>query len=201
MSSVNLDAEMDSAGRAVAQVHLDRLRAFGVSFGTLADLGEHYWPFGVTSAEPVGLGLYQPGEGAIHVVLPVVEDGALIDLVAFRPTSPDEWMLRTGYGFALGLSRGWSPWLWYSPADPDAKPPKYQVGQPLHLYSNPLDWLQGGCGGVCVVDWGSPDVRQLAGLDAVTVTDEATGRLLGQALSRPVRLPRIEITGGLANVA
>jgi hypothetical protein len=192
---IDLEAEMTAAGKAVRQPHLDRLRVFGVSNATIAEAGMSHWPFGVAAAEPLGNGLYQPGEGQLHIVLPVVEDWTLIDLMAFRPSVPGDWLLRTGNGFALGLEEGLGVWTAYLPADPAAVPPRYQVGSPLHLFSDPLDWVRGGRQGVCVVDWGSPDIRRLAGLPVVTVSDHATGKLLRQALTRPVQFPKIEIMG------
>lgn len=197
----NLASEMNAAGLSVRQVHLDRLRALGVSNATIATMGERGWPFGVTNAEPVGGGYYQPGEGAPHIILPVVEDGVLVDLVAFRSTAPNDWLLRVGNGSCLGLEEGLSRWTWYAPADPDAKPPKYQVGQPTHLFSTPLDWLAGGGEGLCVLDWEAPDLRQLDVLPAITVSDRETGALLTQALRRPERIPRIDVIERWANVA
>jgi hypothetical protein len=193
MSMIDLEAEMSAAGRAVRQPHLDRLRALGVSNATMAAAGEAHWPFGVAHAEPAGDGLFQPGVGALHVLLPVLEDGALVDVVAFRPASPHDWLLRTGNAFALGLQRGLGWWTWHSPADPDAVPPRHQVGRPVHLYSHPLDWLRGGCDGLAILDWDSPDIIQLNVLEQVTVSEPHIARLLTAALTRPARVPHIEL--------
>lgn len=180
--SVDLRSEMEAATDAVRQIHLDRLQALGVSPTTIADLGRDFPSFGVVRAEPVGGGLFQPGEGDAHIVLPVVEDGDLVDLVAFRSTTPDEWTLRTGNGWGLGLGRGvgWHTW---APS--------------VHLSANPLAWLRDGAQGLCVLDWRSPDLIRLDVLQSVTVADADTAVLLREALSRPVRLPHIEIMEAL----
>jgi hypothetical protein len=184
VSAVDLYAELQQAAFAVRQCHLDRLRSLGVP---VTWPSEGTYPFGVVHCERAGGGLYQPlpGAGALHVILPVVEEGALVDLVAFRSTAPDEWLLRTGNGTALGLERGvgWHTW-----------------GQSAHLFGNPLDWMQGAGQGLCVVNWSAPDLAQLDVLPCVTVSDPATGALLIEALRRPVRVPQIKVLEGAAHV-
>lgn len=197
---VDVRAELDSAAARVRQPHLNRLRALGVSIDTIAEMGATF-PIGIGEAEDAGNGLYQPGEGALHMILPIVEDGELVDLCAFRSNIPDRWLLRKGLGFALGLEDGLSPWLWYQPADPEAKPPRFQVGKPLHIFSNPLEWLRAGRDGVCVLDWSAPEIRRLNGFERLTVSDATTARLLRASLSRPVRIPVIDVLEAWANVA
>jgi hypothetical protein len=203
MGSVNLAGELAAAAGMVRQPHLDRLWSLGVPKWFIAERGERLPPIGVAHVEASRGGLYQPlpGAGTSCLILPVIEDGDLIDLVAFRSTSPDDWLLRTGNGFALGLEDGMGRWLWYAPADLDAKPPKHEVGRPTHLFANPLDWMQGGGAGVSVLDWSSPEIHRLDVLPRVTVSDQATAALLDHALRRPVRVPQIDVIGGLANVA
>lgn len=198
---VDLHNEMRLATHSVRQVHLDRLRTLGVSYDTIARLGEAFYPFGIVKAEPSSQGLYQPGEGVSHIVLPVIQDGALVDLCAFRSTAPDEWRLRTGNGWALGLEEGLGRWLWRSSADPSANPPKHQLGCPPHIYSSPLEWLRHGCNGICVLDWRSPEIYQLDVLESVTVSDAATAKLLTNALTRPARVPAIGLMEVLADAA
>lgn len=197
--------ELSDASGRVRQPHLDRLRGLGVSVPWMASAPDHqpfahlgFDPsplpgFGVSFCEPMGNGLYQPGDGELHVILPVVERGGLIDLVAFRSTSPGNWLLRRGNGFALGLDRGLEPWLWYRPADLAAKPPKHRVGQPTILFSDPLDWVRGQGAGICVLDWESPEVRQLDVLAEVTCSTPQVARVFRDALTRPVHTPTIRI--------
>lgn len=201
MDSAGLLREMGAATASVRQIHLDRLRSLGVGLDTIAKMGAEFYPFGIVKAAPCGQGLYQPGEGVSHIVLPVVHDGALVDLCAFRSTNPDEWRLRTGNGWALGLEEGVGRWVWNSPGDPGASPPKHPVGCPPHIFGSPLDWLRGDCSGICVLDWRSPEIYQLDVLESVTVSDQATAKLLTTALTRPSRVPNIEVMGVLAHVA
>lgn len=174
---MSLSAEMDRAGRDVRQVHLDRLRSLGVSGATIADMGLTYWPFGVVKAETIGGGLYQPGNGITHIVLPVLEGGDLIDLCAFRTTAPESWLLRRGNGWCLGYD--------------------YGVGSvdPVQLHATPLGWLRAGGDGLCVLDWGARSVSYLDTIERVICADNETAQLLTNALRRPVRLPEIEVRG------
>jgi hypothetical protein len=196
----DLYGELKAAAFAVRQVHIDRLRFLGVPLSWMA--ATYTFPFGVAPCEPSG-GFYQPldGEGALHLILPVLDEGALVDLVAFRTTAPDAWLLRTGNGYALGLEEGLNPWMWYAPADLSAKPPKHQVGKPAYLARNPLDWMQAAGEGLCVLDWSAPEVRQLDALPCVTAADHDTAKLLRSALTRPPRLPSIRVAEGVAHAA
>lgn len=198
--SVDLYAELKAAAFAVRQVHIGRLRALGVSMRWIAEAST--FPFGVAPCERAG-GYYQPldGDGPLHLILPVLDEGVLVDLVAFRTTAPDAWLLRTGHGYALGLEEGLNSWMWYAPADPNAKPPKHQVGKPAYLARNPLDWMQAAGEGLCILDWGAPEVRQLDALPAVVAADHDTAKLLRDALTRPPRLPSIRVAEGVAHAA
>jgi hypothetical protein len=182
----DLHAEMAMAARSVRQVHLDRLRSLGVSFDTIGSLGERFHPFGIVKAEPFGNDLYQPGQGITHVVLPVIEDGALIDLCAFRSSNPSTWFLRTGNGWALGLQDGAGRYMW---------------GVPPHVVATPLDWMRGDCSGVCILDWTSTEIFKLDVFDTVTVADAATAKLLDRAMRRPIRIPTIQVVEALRHVA
>lgn len=189
--------ELKAAAYRVTRIHYDRLRCLGVSIPWLAEWMAYGagWPIGVDRCEPYRCGLYQPNSdnGVPCLILPVVEDGGLVDLVAFRTSDPGTWWLRTGNALALGLEKGLEPHLWFQRADPSAKPPKHQVGQPAHLCSHPLDWLRRAGDGLCVVDWSAPDIRRLDVLPEVICSDPQTASLLKRALSRPQRLPAISV--------
>ena len=201
----DLLAELRHATVQVRQIHLDRLRGLGVSVSWLASAAFHH-PFahlgfdpsplpgfGVSLCEPMGNGLYQPGEGQLHVIIPVMDRGVLLDLCAFRSDSPGSWLLRSGLGWALGVDRGLEPYLWYRPADPAAKPSKHQVGELAVIFSDPLDWARGQGAGICVLDWESPEVRQLDVLPEVTCATLQLARVFRDALTRPVHIPKISI--------
>lgn len=180
----DLHSEMLWGTRSITQVHLNRLRTLG-ALDAFADMGETN-PVGIVRAEPVGSGLYQPGEGVPHIVLPVVEDGELIDLCAFRSSQPDEWLMRVGNGWALGLHKGIGAYMW---------------GVPPHIFRTPLDWMRGGCRGLCVLDWRSSELFQLDVFETVTVADEQTAQLLDKAMRRPVRVPNIQVMEAIRHAA
>jgi hypothetical protein len=196
MTALDLLAELRSAAMAVRQPHLDRLRGIGVPIGYFAEWAMAYGvhPFGVANVEPIGSGHYQPGEGRLHIILPVIEDGVLVDLVAFRPDTAADWLLRTGNSTALGLEEGTERWTWYQPAyDRRHREKRHQVGQPAHLFSDPLDWMRGGGEGLCVVDWESPEIYRLDVLPELVCSTPTVAALLTRALSRPARLPKLSL--------
>jgi hypothetical protein len=190
----NLQRELNAAASAVRQRHLDQIRALGVSMAFLADVGRDHVPFGISAIEPIGGGLYQPGEGMPHLILPVVEEGNLVDLCAVHSSNPSSWLLRSGNGWALGLKDGLNRWLWYSPEGVNRfGEARHQVGRPTLIFSSPIDWLQGAGEGICVLDWSAPEVRQLDVLPEVICSDRETALLLERTLHRPVRLPKISV--------
>ena len=176
MTRPELNKELAEAGAATALLHFKHLVALGVSRATLAEQRLDSWGWGVARAVDLGDGLYRPGDGPLHLVLPVWDDGALIDLVAFRSANPADWRLRTGLGLALGLERGWERYHW----------------QPeVELSLTPLDWLRNGADGLCIVDWDAPDISMFASLPGIACPSrEAVGQLR-KALTRPQNLPPI----------
>lgn len=176
---VDLHGELKAAAFAVTQAHLRRLVALGVGWTTIGELGRHHYGFGVVCASDDGQGLYVPDiDGELRLVLPVHEDGELVDLVAFRSDDPESWLLRTGYGWALGLEDGLGRHTW---------------GYPVPLSVSPLEWLQGGAEGLVVLDWDAPELHYLADLPHLVCSSDALATQLRTALSRPVRFPTISV--------
>jgi len=85
-----------------------------------------------------------------------------------------------------------------------------------HLYANsdsltdphrptgvatPLDWLRVAGEAFCILDWDARDVRELVAVDAIRCTNRILEKTLIDAISKPVRLPRILRTEALAHVA
>lgn len=177
----DLYGELRSAAEQVHSLHLSRLRGLGVSWETIAELGRHSYGLGVANAieHPSEPGLYclDPA-GAPHLVLPVFDAGELIDLVAFRSSAPNDWLLRTGLGWALGLERGLERHTW---------------GDPVNLAVSPLEWLQQGATGLCVLDWDAPEVPYLTGVPHLVCSTETQAALLRKSLARPVRFPTISV--------
>jgi hypothetical protein len=80
-------------------------------------------------------GIYCPGDGPLHLVLPVFRNGELVDLCGFRPSDPLNWLLWVGAGWALGLEQGLEPLIWRSC---------------VAVTASPFEWLQRGAeGSVC----------------------------------------------------
>ena len=174
--TIELAAEVRSAGLASTLFHFKHLIGLGVPRATIAELRREDWGWGVTRAVDAGDGLYSPGEGPLHLVMPVLDDGDLIDIVAFRSGSPADWKLRTGLGLALGLDRGWERHRW---------------AEEVQLSLTPLDWLRNGADGICIVDWDAPDITMLASLPRITCPTRESAAQLRRALTRPQTLPPI----------
>jgi hypothetical protein len=171
-----LQSELDTASRALTINHLRALERLGVSRDTICT-ATRYGCLGVRPVTDAGAGLYLPDEdGEPHVIVPVWEDGALVDLCAFRTDNPTAWMLRSGHSWALGLERGLEPHTW---------------GDPVTLADTPLDWLR--VGGLCVLDWQAPEIRFLVGVPSLVCQTPEQASLLRTALTAPVRLPHISV--------
>lgn len=148
----------------------------GASPASIAELGARQIPFGVANVERLERGLYQPGDGPLHVLTPVYEGGEVIDLIAWRSERPMDWAWRTGLGWALGADEIRRD---YWPGDP-----------PLQLHATPLDWLRAGGLGLCVLDWEADELEGLRHVHAIEA-DEWIAVRLRRALSKPRRLPTI----------
>jgi hypothetical protein len=173
----DLKTELSAAGLATNPLHLRRLLGLGVPMITLANPC-HRRPaqWGVIRARAGEDGLYLPGEGDAHVVLPVVMDGDLVDIVAFRPSAPSEWMLRTGLGWALGLHRGLEPYTW---------------GEPAVVRESPLDWMRADCTGLVVLDFAAPERRSLRCIRKIHCTTDRLTRMMTRQLAIDPYLPEI----------
>lgn len=176
MRRPDLKQELIHAGKASTLLHFKHLIGLGVPRDTIAALRLDTWGWGVVKAMDVGDGLYCPGDGPLHVVLPVWDDGDLVDLVAFRSGNPADWKLRTGLGLALGLEHGWERHHWQDE---------------VQLSLTPLDWLRNGCDGLCIVDWDAPDITMLSSLPGIACPSRAVATRLRQVLTRPQPLPPI----------
>lgn len=119
---------------------------------------------GLARMRPVGA-LWEPDEnGTVAFITPVrvhpgntahdiespypkraVRAGDIIDLIAWHPSRPDTWVLRTGEAVALGA-------IQYRLSDEPAAD--------LKVRSSPLEWLRHGADGVVVLT-NDPDLRRL----------------------------------------
>ena len=119
------------------------------------------------------------------IIVPVVEGGprtydgsVVVDLLAFDPSSPSRWWLRTGAGLVLGdyaIER--ADWL----------------EEALDLYPDPLAWLRGECAGAVILNWQCAPCR-LADVKTIIAQTCELGCRVEEALKRPaIDFPEIRI--------
>jgi hypothetical protein len=176
VSALDLRSELAAAESAVRQQHLDHIRALGVAPATVAELGRDFPSFGVATIE-MRRDTYAPGPGPAAFVHPVVADGAIVDLLAWRSLQPERWWLRLGVAWALGIDNL----------------TRHDLAEPLRIADTPLNWLRGGARGICIVDYDSPEIRSLQSVDAIEVDNGKFGELLLREISRPARVPRVVV--------
>jgi hypothetical protein len=170
---MDLYKELEAAALAVTATDFAHLKRLGVMNQGVAHMGLFHHQLGVMTIAEGEEGLFYPDpDGKRALVVPVYEDWQLLDLVAFSTSNADDWLLRTGLGTALGLFDGWHH---YWP-------------EVVKLHQSPLQWLQAGGEGLCVVDWSAPDIHRLNDLPSISVGSEALRQRLRNALLRPVRL-------------
>jgi hypothetical protein len=169
---------MQAAAMAVTQIHLDCISNLGVSKTLIAEMGAKFPPIGVLKAKANADGVtYTPGHGTLHLALPIIEAGEIIDIIAFHPFRPNSWMLRTALGWALG---------------PDCLEKRWGDARAIELHDTPLNWLRYGGNGLCITNWKSPELRKLLEVERFEVVNAALGRVLIEVLSKSVRLPVID---------
>ena len=175
--SADISSELRDLSLAATPPLLHRLKALGVPWPTIANMGDRHFFGGSARVIDIDDGLYAPSsEGAPHLILPVFEDEELVDLVAFTSDQPLAWLLRVGTGWSLGLLDGFERHSW---------------GDEVRLWATPLDWLRADRDGLCILDWSAPEVLNLARLPRIRCQDKLLAGRLSEALSRPCRLPVI----------
>lgn len=137
---------------------------------------------GLTPIEPTSDWLYEPAGTRRGWCLPVFDDSdpsELIDLVAWYPSSPDQWYRRTGAGLFLGAV---------------THPPVRVVRTPLDFALSSLGVASDGVSEIefertiCVLDWRDTAALRLAlGDGPFIAADKALGRKLEEVLTVPMR--------------
>ncbi|WP_126174359.1 hypothetical protein [Altericroceibacterium xinjiangense] len=190
MNSAELLAEFDAYERALRQQHLEHVRRLGLLEG-IAQVGQHQPPAGMAHIRTLPNALWEPDDaGTAAMILPVcrwtvfdafgieIETPELVDLIAFRTSSPASWLWRTGTGWALGEDQLIFP-----------------NGDPLLLVSTPLEWLRAGGTAVCLLDWSASSpawAHLLTSGELLTDTPHLAARI-DRALRQSIRLPRVEV--------
>lgn len=173
---IDLEAEYAAAVAAVRQPHLDRLAELGVRAFTVARINLAYPAFGVMTGEIDRHGQFIAGDGAVHIVQPVVEGEGLVDLVAWRSSNPQRWGMRTALGWLLNADTCFaSRW----------------DGHELHLHASPLAWLKADALGGVILDWDAPDIGWLRGFECVRCGDAVLAATLRRSLAKPQKTPLI----------
>ena len=169
-----------SAAKAAQPETVAWLARYGIGRGVI--FGPHCSLVGVARIEIDGQ-YYQPvPEGHPAIIIPVSYDyapGCLdpLDLIAFTPARPDRWYHRTGWGDVLGEDAIERAWL---------------LEQPLTMHATPLDWLQAGGHGTCILDWSAARFA-LGNVRAFNCPTREYGLKLQRALSEPVQPVDIRI--------
>lgn len=172
----------------VRDQHRDWLATHGVSpISIYCPPPRLHGHFGICRAQFHG-DLYEPtgADGEPVIVMGVSEhpDEQIIDLVAFQPSDPTRWWLRSGQGVVLGLH--------------NARLAAFKE-EPVFVHATPLDWLRAECQGVVVLDWTADILSRLDGYGILT--DATTGKRLEQAFTRHFNFPQIKIIEGQRHAA
>lgn len=185
--SPDISRELRNLSLTASPLLLHRLKALGVPWPTIAHMGARHYFGGSARVIDADDGLYAPSnDGTPHLVLPVFEDGELVDLVAFTSEQPMAWLLRVGVGWSLGLIDGLERHSWQDE---------------VRLWASPLDWLRADCDGLCILDWSAPEVSKLSRLPNIRCQDRPLAERLKEALRRPYRLPTITFGQELRHAA
>jgi hypothetical protein len=187
---VSLDLEFTAAVRNFRKDSRDAL-ASRYSVPSTAGFRVPGATLGVARIETNG-SLYQPsetGQGAIIMVTAIVAGGGLEDLLAFRPSAPDEWWFRKGAARWLGE---WELGRRMVTAPVNIEPPALmspcRADDPLHVFSTPLDWLRNACDGCVPLTRGA--YADLVNIQApLTFEDVGHHKKAQQLMCRPVDLP------------
>jgi hypothetical protein len=110
--------------------------------------------------------------GQPAIIVPVADDGRIFDLAA-TGLAARRTATRTGLASILGQ---------------DALEHALVHGTTLHLFQDPIEWLQHRCPGAVVVDWRAAPFA-LADLPAIACTTELLATQVDKALRQPLRVP------------
>lgn len=173
-----LRREFDAMLNAMSVRDMEVLRGHGIPAAEL--FGESL--VGAANIEIGRNDFWAPSDSGVRAaIIPAMEDGAVLDLIAVRPSQPDVWYVRVGNCWALGMDE-----------ITDARH-SLDHSHSIVLHATPLDWLRAGGRGVCVVDWTDDARMTLRDLRAINVASPKFARALRLELSRPPRIPEINI--------
>lgn len=156
---IDLWAELQPA---LAHPHVDEVMAkFGVTSETRLLCGG-------ACIETHGDLFYEPvPDGRPAIILPIFDGDEIFDLLAFDPREPNRWWCRLGGEPMLGASALSNQLL----------------GQRLHVYRNPMSWLQHDCDGIVALDFNRASIDLITAQNGLVAEDDAHVNELYQALN------------------
>lgn len=116
-------------------------------------------------------------QGEAACVFEVYDAETVIDLCAFALAKPETFGTALGNAVVLGQCHIANPGTW-------------ALGKTLPIYRTPLEWLQAGCDGVCVLDHVFAPAMLGDALGPLLAADEAHQRSLRNLLCTPPVDPR-----------
>jgi hypothetical protein len=183
---VDLEAEMNRAVSAVTGRHLAAMERLGCTAPAIAAIGAKQAPFGVLKCDMRGKQFFEPTAepfGIDAVVMPVMDEGTVTDIIAWRTLAPEAWLWRNGDGWALGIDEIERPHLW-------------DGFREITVHATPLDWLRAGGEGAVILDWSAAQhIRKIAMFDTIRCDHHTVKDRLSALLSQPERKPKIVGTG------
>lgn len=178
----DIETEMHEAVLAVTGRHLAAMERLGCTAPAIAAIGAVQAPFGVLRCDMRGDQFFEPTSepyGVDAVIMPVMDEGTTIDLIAWRSLRPDAWLRRNGQGWALGI-------------DLIQEPPLWDGFKEITVYATPLDWLRAGGQGAVILDWPAVSlIRKLDKFDTIICEDPVVRMRLDSILSAPAHKPKI----------
>lgn len=182
----DLEAEMHSAVLGSDGRVISWLLNNGCTSQGLAAIGATQSPFGLLKCDLRGKHTFEPTTepyGVSALIMPVLEEGVVIDLTAWRSLAPSAWLWRNGNGWALGI-------------DEIEQPPLWDGFKEITLHATPLNWLQAGGQGAVILDWSATShIRKLAMFDTIRCDHPTVQKQLSAILNQPERKPKIVGTG------
>ena len=169
-ATVPLLDELMTALAAPTPAQMQELADLGVPMATTIMVG-------VTKVRPSG-SLYEPDpDGTAAWIVPCMDGGDTVDLLAFKSDEPGRWWLRLGACPLLGADALNDLWL----------------GQRLRIHRTPLGWLAGtDAAGVVVLRW-TEALQHLVSVPTIEVEDEAHAAEIRRRMVSTITLPEIEV--------